>query len=239
MKDAHEQIANFYNNHYHKDASQGAPGRYLQGLVEQLSIRPDQAVLDIACGTGEFLAAALSRGAKVRGMDISARAIDVCASKMPNGRFDVGVAESLPYQTAEFDLVTCFGSLEHFLDQPAALREMVRVVKSDGKILILVPNSGFILGRLGLYKGTQQRMVRETLRSLSEWTSMMEEAGLQIGRQWRDLHVLSAQWILRAPWLMVPVRAAVSLMLTVLPLRWQYQVHFECTVRNAESAPSS
>lgn len=231
MQDAHKKIADFYDNQYHKDAKQGAPGRYLRQLVQRLRVGGDTNVLDIACGTGEFLQAAAERKAKIAGMDISQRAIAVCRAKLPAGRFEVGVAESLPFQDEEFDLVTCLGSLEHFVDQPAALREMVRVLKPDGRVLILVPNSDFILYRLGLYRGTQQQSARETLRTIPEWVSMIDAAGMQANDQWRDLHVLSIPWIFRKPWLMAPIRGCVALMLTVLPLRWQYQVHFDCTVK--------
>jgi len=222
----HRQISEFYDQHYHREAVQKPPGRYLVRMAERLVTGAGQQVLDIACGTGEWLAAVADRGAEVTGLDISEKAVAVCRTRLPQGNFEVGVAETLPYPSDHFDLVTCLGSLEHFLDQPCALREMVRVARPTGRLVILVPNSGFLPYRLGLYKGTQQR----TVRSLSEWQTMLEAAGLRIDGRWRDLHVLSPSWILRSPRWMAPVRAALAVMLPLWPLEWQYQVHFACRI---------
>lgn len=224
----HRQVAEFYDQHYHREAVPNPPGRYHARLAERLAIDAGQEVLDVACGTGEWLTAVAGRGAQVSGLDISENAVAVCRQRLPSGTFEVGVAETLPFPSDRFDLVTCLGSLEHFLDQPRALNEMFRVTRPSGRVVILVPNSGFLPFRLGLYKGTQQRFVRETLRSLAEWQAMIEEAGLQVEARWRDLHVLSRGWILRSPWWWVPGRAALASMLPLWPLAWQYQVHFAC-----------
>lgn len=164
------------------------------------------------------------------GLDISSRAVDLCRVRISDGRFDVGHAETLPYGERVFDLVTCLGSLEHFVDQPAAIREMRRVLKPGGRILILVPNSGFLTYRLGLYRGTQQQAVRETIRSLGDWGQMFGAVGLRVVERWRDLHVLDPAWIFRRPWYLVPLRLLQVLMLPLWPLDWQYQVHHLCVV---------
>jgi hypothetical protein len=63
-------------------------------------------------------------------------------------------------------------------------------MKPNGKVVILVPNAGFLTYRLGLYKGTQQQAIRETIRSLSEWQGMLNASGLTVTKRWKDLHVL-------------------------------------------------
>jgi SAM-dependent methyltransferase len=147
---------------------------------------------------------------------------------MPGGEFHTGPAEILPFPDGRYDLVTCLGSLEHFLDQPAALAEMVRVMKPRGKVVILVPNAGFLTYRLGLYKGTQQQAVRETIRPLSEWQEMLNASGLVVKERWKDLHVLNKRWIFRAPWSLMPLRLLQAIALTFWPLHWQYQVYHLC-----------
>ena len=163
------------------------------------------------------------------GIDISSRAIEVCRKRMPTGEFEIGPAETLPFSDDQFDLVTCLGSLEHFLDQPGALREMARVTGERGRVLILVPNAGFLTYRLGLYRGTHQQTIRETIRTLDEWQRMFSSAGLDVIDRWRDLHVLDRSWILRPPRLVVPIRLMQALALAVWPLQWQYQVYHLCT----------
>jgi ubiquinone/menaquinone biosynthesis C-methylase UbiE len=224
----HRRVAEYYDTQYHALAKAGAPGREFYRLARLLDVQPGARVLDIACGTGEWLAALAGLGAVVTGIDISARAIEVCRKRLAEGCFEVGVAEDLPFPGACFDLVTCMGSLEHFLDQPGALREMVRVVRPGGRVLVLVPNSGFLPYRTGLYRGTQQQAIRETVRSLPEWHKMLADAGLTVETRWRDLHVLDAGWIMRAPWWMVPLRLLLAIQLPIWPMGWQYQVHFVC-----------
>jgi SAM-dependent methyltransferase len=118
--------------------------------------------------------------------------------------------------------------LEHFLDQQQALREIKRVLKPGKKVLILVPNSGFLTYRFGLYKGTNQASVRETIRSLKEWSEMFNDAGLKIIDRWKDLHILNLQWLLRKPMYLIPARLVQALSLISWPLSWQYQVYYLC-----------
>lgn len=225
----HDRVASFYDDVYYKGAEASASlSRHLKKLSTRLGISPGQSVLDIACGAGDWLAVAAASGADVSGIDISERAVSICRQRMPGREFHTGPAEVLPFPGDSYDLVTCLGSLEHFLDQPGALAEMVRVMKPTGKLVILVPNAGFLTYRLGLYRGTQQQAVRETIRPLSEWQQMFSTSGLIVTERWKDLHILSRQWIFRAPWPMMPLRLLQALALAVWPLQWQYQVYHLC-----------
>jgi len=226
----HERIAKYYDDVYYKGAegSTAVLSPHLTSLSTRLGVLPDWSVLDIACGAGDWLAVTSALGATASGIDISKRAISICRQRMPNGDFHVGPAEMLPFQSGSYDLVTCLGSLEHFLDQPAALAEMLRVMKPGGRIVILVPNAGFLTYRLGLYRGTQQQAVRETIRPLSEWQEMLNASGLVVKERWKDLHVLDRRWIFRKPWSLSPLRLLQALALTVWPLNWQYQVYHLC-----------
>jgi len=225
----HARIQRYYDEVYYKDAA-AAPTvtGHLHRLARRLDIAPGTRVLDVACGTGAWLRAAQERGAVVAGIDLSKRAIELCHAQMPEGEFHVGAAERLPFRDEQFDLVTCLGSLEHFLDPVAALKEMRRVARAKARFLILVPNSGFLTRRLGLYRGTWQRTVIEQARSLDEWQGIFRDAGLQVTERWKDLHVLSWSWIRRGPWYQIPIRLAQALLLPIWPLSWQYQVYHLC-----------
>ena len=232
MKDEdHRKVARFYDEVYYRNATVNTHrSRHLMKLADRLRLVPGQKVLDVACGAGDWLEIAASKGATISGIDISKRAIGICRQRLPEGEFYVGPAETLPFPDQQFDLITCLGSLEHFLDQPGALKEMARVAKPDARILILVPNAGFLTYRLRLYGGTHQQAVRETIRTLSEWQQMFSGAGLEIVDRWKDMHVLSRSWIIRPPWYLIPLRFIQALALAVWPLGWQYQVHHICRV---------
>ena len=231
---AHDEIRQFYDETYYsgEDAADRLPW-HMRRIAGRLGRLAGVQVLDIACGTGQWLAELKRRGANVAGMDISARAVEQARLRLPSAEIRVGVAESLPFADNRFDIVTCLGSLEHFIDQPGALVEMTRVAKRDAHFLILVPNSGFLTRRFGLYGGTQQTAVRETVRSLAEWAGMLDHAGLAVQARWRDLHPLSWDWINRGPLVRRMLRLGQATALAMWPVRWQYQVYFLCRRKEA------
>jgi 2-polyprenyl-3-methyl-5-hydroxy-6-metoxy-1,4-benzoquinol methylase len=228
-----EQIRRFYDEEYYEKAS--APRRLswhcrrAAGLVGHIE---GMQVLDVACGLGDWAGHFLSRGAAgISGIDLSTKAIDACRSSYPQGDFRVGEAESLPFADDSFDIVTCMGSLEHFVDKSAALREMIRVARPGARFILLVPNSGFLTRRLGLYAGTQQARIKEDVQSLESWTSLFSSCGLTVTRRLRDLHPISVRWITLTSPIMWPLRALQAMALMAWPMRWQYQVYHFCEVR--------
>ena len=133
--------------------------------------------------------------------------------------------ECLPFESNRFNLITCLGSLEHFLDPVTALQEMVRVAAEGARFIILVPNAGFLTRRLGLYHGTYQAAAREDVRTLMEWNAIFISGGLKTVKRWKDLHVLSWNWIASEGWKQIPLRAVQAVNLPFWPLSWQYQVY--------------
>lgn len=226
-------IREFYDQVYYADASarSSIPAHYRR-LARKLEPWKDKRLLDVACGTGQWLGAAATLGAIPAGIDISQKALDVCRKALPGADLHCSSAEQLPFAAGSFDVISCLGALEHFLDAEAALREMVRVAKPNAIFILLVPNSGFLPLRLGFYSGTQQTDVREDIRALSEWGKLFENTGLRVRHRWRDLHVLSPSWIVRGSWYAWPVRAAQALALPLWPLAWQYQVYHLCTMKS-------
>lgn len=227
--DEFSQIRDFYDKEYygHGSGSKALPW-HCRRIGKRLGSAKGLAVLDVACGTGEWLAFFRKQGATIAGIDLSHKAIDECQKRFPEGEFHCGPAETLPFEDDHFDLVTCMGSLEHFLDKPRALREMRRVAKPGATLLLLVPNAGFLTRRLGLYKGTQQVKAREDVLELSTWERLFADAGLRVTDRWRDLHPLSWHWICRGNVLLWPVRAMQALALVTWPVAWQYQVYHRC-----------
>lgn len=229
----HSNVKRFYDiEYYSANRNVGRLPWHMRSIARRLQPLRDQTALDVACGTGAWLAELASRGANVAGVDISSRAVEICRKRLPDAEIQEGIAESLPFDSNRFDLVTCLGSLEHFLDQPGALLEMRRVANEQARLLFLVPNSGFLTRRLGLYKGTEQTQIKETVRSINVWKGLLEDAGLEIVNTWRDLHPLSRSWISKAPAWQWPLRTTQALALAAWPLQWQYQVYFFCSIRS-------
>ncbi|MGI9271542.1 MAG: class I SAM-dependent methyltransferase [Woeseiaceae bacterium] len=224
-----EDMKSFYDDVYYANANKPLQGStHLLNLADKIDVAAEDRVLDIACGLGEWLHVCAKAGAQVHGVDLSERAIEYCRKHLPDGDFHAVPAETLPFDDAQFDVVSCLGSLEHFVEPVIALREMARVAKPDAKILILVPNADFLTRKIGFFGGTNQKDAKEVVRTLEEWEALLNQAELVVSRKWKDLHVLSWNWISMNGWLAAPLRALQALALVFWPLRWQYQVYHLC-----------
>ena len=67
--------------------------------------------------------------------------------------------------------------------------------------------------------------MREDVLSLDAWQALFEANGFRVEQRWGDRHVMSMGWLLQNGWLQLLPRLAQALVLTVWPLRWQYQVY--------------
>jgi SAM-dependent methyltransferase len=107
-------------------------------LVKFAQVSAGQRVLDVACGTGVVAITAARRGAKVCGLDLTPVLLERANKNAGIAGVDVefieGDAESLPYPDGAFDVVLSqFGHI--FAPRPAvAVKEMLRVLKSGGRI---------------------------------------------------------------------------------------------------------
>jgi SAM-dependent methyltransferase len=232
MQQDYDEVRRYYDKEYyaHAGAAHGRVPWHYRTVARRLGDLAGKRVLDVACGEGAWLQLLKSRGTRVAGVDISERAIATCRMRMPDDEFVISPAEEISFPDRQFDIVSCLGSLEHFLDKPAALRQMVRVARDDARLLVLVPNSGFLTRRIGLYHGTQQTRIREDVWSLATWQRLFEDAGLTVTHRWRDLHPLSPEWILKGKVWSWPVRALQAIALPLWPISWQYQVYHLCRI---------
>lgn len=114
----------------------------LGGRVEFAALCPDDVVLDVACGPGAFVLAAATRVRFARGVDLTPEMLRQArefqaARGIANAAFDLGEAERLPYAGASFDLVSCQFAFHHMARPDAALAEMRRVTKPEGRIFLV------------------------------------------------------------------------------------------------------
>jgi ubiquinone/menaquinone biosynthesis C-methylase UbiE len=115
-----------------------------RALIAAAGVRPGQRVLDVGCGTGYFarlLAQAVGPEGQVVGIDPSPEMISYAsrkAGRARNCRFQVGTAESLDFPAAHFDVVVSSLVMHHLPEdlRVPALREMRRVLRPDGTLLV-------------------------------------------------------------------------------------------------------
>lgn len=105
---------------------------------------PGDRVLDVACGTGVVARAAADRAGPegdVVGLDMNPGMLSVAEELAPELDWRQGTAEELPFEAQSFDIVACQLSLMFFEDKHAAIQEMRRVLKSDGRLVVTVFDS--------------------------------------------------------------------------------------------------
>lgn len=112
-------------------------GKY-EDAVQRLGIGPGQRVLDLGCGAGTFCRLAVGAGATVTGIDAAPGLVEIARERVPEGDFDVGDIQSLPYPDGVFDQVTAFNSLQFVAEPSAVLSEVRRVTKPGASVYILV-----------------------------------------------------------------------------------------------------
>jgi ubiquinone/menaquinone biosynthesis C-methylase UbiE len=109
-------------------------------LLEDRLRRRDQVLLDAGCGTGGFLRWALELPAfgAGAGIDVSPEGIELARRQVPGADLRVGSVTSLPYADASFDVAVCNDVLQHLGEHqaPAALRELRRVLRPGGTLLV-------------------------------------------------------------------------------------------------------
>jgi len=98
-------------------------------------------VCDIGCGEGRFCRMLAERGAVTTGIDPSANLIHQARLADPSGTYVRANAEFLPFASDSFDLVTCYLVLIDIYDYCLAIKEMARVAKLGGRILVANMNS--------------------------------------------------------------------------------------------------
>ena len=92
--------------------------------------------LDVGCGEGRFCRQLGAEGVRAVGIDPAPALIDRARVLDPEGEYRIEGAEALGFDDAEFDLVVSYLSLIDIPDAAAAIREMVRVLKPGGTLLI-------------------------------------------------------------------------------------------------------
>lgn len=115
-------------------------------LLERAAPAPGERVLDIACGTGLVsLAAARAVGpqGRVVGVDISARMVEAARERagragLAQASFERMDAEHLELPGAGFDVVTCALGLMYLPEPERAVREMLRVLRPGGRLVLAV-----------------------------------------------------------------------------------------------------
>ena len=130
-------------------------------VVEIVNSGSPKRILDVATGTGDMAIMFAKGGAKnVVGQDISSGMLEVAKVKSKKMdlderiQFQIGDAENMPFDDGHFDVVTVSYGIRNFEDLRKGLREILRVLNENGRLVILetsVPKSAFMRFGYGIH----------------------------------------------------------------------------------------
>ncbi len=121
---------------------------FLVSMAQDWGLGEAKAVLDVGCGVGHWgqrIIALCHAEASLIGLDAEAQWMDEARQRAKargiDAAYQVANAETLPFDDASFDLVTCQTVLMHVADPAAVIAEMVRVLRPGGRLLAAEPNN--------------------------------------------------------------------------------------------------
>jgi ubiquinone/menaquinone biosynthesis C-methylase UbiE len=142
------QVAGSAPEVYERELVPAVFGVWAPILVELAQPRPSERILDVACGTGVVARIAATRvgpSGTVVGIDLNPGMLSVARSVVsPDTRsggqlqWQEASADKLPFPDGSFNVVYCQLGLQFFADRPAALREMRRVLGTEGRFALMV-----------------------------------------------------------------------------------------------------
>ncbi len=144
-------------NHLDKAARCGEPSyvwragqaRRLAMILDAAGERVKGRVLENGCGVGMYVEHLTPYGGKVIGLEYDFERAREAGERSP--LIVNGAGEGLPFPDESFDLILSHEVLEHVQDDAAAAREMARVLRPGGRIVLFVPNRGYPFETHGVF----------------------------------------------------------------------------------------
>jgi len=142
MKPYYQTIAPDYARHRHVH-----PG-VLNGLISTAGIGPASSVLEIGCGTGNYLAALDEAAAcDCWGIDPSGAMLAEARKTCPGAQLSCAPAEHMGLPADRFDLAFAVDVIHHVSDRPRAFQECRRVLRAGGKLCLVTDSPEIIRSR--------------------------------------------------------------------------------------------
>jgi SAM-dependent methyltransferase len=103
-----------------------------------------QTVLDVGCGSGEFLELAQSKGAITLGIELNPGAVQVCQKKGLNVCLQT-IGEHRKKNNKAYDIICAFQVLEHLTTPAVFIKEALSLLKTGGSLIVSVPNNDSLI----------------------------------------------------------------------------------------------
>ncbi len=178
--------------------SLGQTRRWRRVVVEAVGAAPGQRVLDLAAGTGTSSEPFADAGVNVVACDFSVGMLKVGKRRRPDIDFIAGDATNLPFAENSFDASTISFGLRNVMDPEKALREMLRVTKPGGKLVL----AEFSHPTFAAFRTVYTEYLMRALPSIAKKVSSNPDAYVYLAesiRVWPNQDQLSG-WLTEAGW---------------------------------------
>ncbi len=131
-----EKVKSFFDMHAASwDGHQQRNEAVIELILNKSGIRKGSNVLDVACGTGVLIGDYLKLGARVTGIDISAKMTEIAKRKFPGVSFICADAHSFDF-AEEYDVIIIFNAFPHFSDPDKLLKNLAAKLKKGGRLTV-------------------------------------------------------------------------------------------------------
>ncbi|MCQ9164917.1 MULTISPECIES: demethylmenaquinone methyltransferase [unclassified Arthrobacter] len=184
--------------------SMGQTRRWRRVVVDAVDAVPGQRVLDLAAGTGTSSEPYADAGIHVVACDFSVGMLKVGKRRRPDIDFIAGDATNLPFADNSFDATTISFGLRNVIDPKKALREMLRVTRPGGKLVV----AEFSHPTFAPWRTVYTEYLMRALPAVARKTASNPDAYVYLAesiRAWPNQDELSA-WLHEAGWTSVAYR---------------------------------
>lgn len=157
-------------------------GPFYRAMATELDLQPDDDLLDVGCGSAGLLAEHAAHVRYVAGLDASEIQVRMARRRLAgrlaagSAQIELGDAERLPWQDGRFSVVTSLNMLKFVPNPERALREMRRVLRPGGRIVVTLSDSEPAPGEAAMRSGTTDAW-GQWQWSDAEAQQLMQEAG--------------------------------------------------------------
>jgi demethylmenaquinone methyltransferase/2-methoxy-6-polyprenyl-1,4-benzoquinol methylase len=165
--------------------SMGQDRRWRREVLAAVDPKPGEHVLDLAAGTGTSSEPFRERGAVVVPCDFSVGMLQEGKRKLPHLPFTAGDGTQLPFADDTFDAVTISFGLRNIVDPDAGLREMLRVTRPGGRLVVCEFSSPVV----ELFRTVYIEYLMKALPSIARAVSSSPDAYVYLAesiRAWPD-----------------------------------------------------
>lgn len=200
-------IQTIYNEEYRPYTSY--PGQLIKYIFDRFNMQPGQKLIDIGCGRGDFLFNFKKLGMKVYGIDKEKYPSDL----LNEIDIKLGSIDSLSsmFEPNIFDYVFCKSVIEHIQDPGILLKEIYRILKPNGLLIIMTPDW---ISNIKIFFDDYTHITPFTKTSLKDALNMFgfrnteTELFYQLPIIWKCPHLKILSWLIRK---IVPIDIATTL----------------------------